>query len=84
MAYPDLSTESRRHIWVNFLEQLKQLHEFTEKDLDELATMQLNGRQIKNVLKTAQLLAARKKSGLKREFVDTVLAIERRRPGVAE
>lgn len=84
MAYPDLSTESRRHIWVNFLEQLKQPHEFTEKDLDELATMQLNGRQIKNVLKTAQLLAARKKSGLKREFVDTVLAIERRRPGVAE
>jgi len=84
MAYPDLSTESRRHIWVNFLEQLKQPHEFTEKDLDELATMQLNGRQIKNVLKTAQLLAARKKSGLKREFVDTVLAIERRRPGVVE
>jgi hypothetical protein len=52
-------------------------------DLDELAMVELNGRQIKNVLKSAALLAARKKDKLGRKYVDTVLAIERRRPGVA-
>jgi hypothetical protein len=83
MAYPDLTVESRRHIWENFLKGLNVQASFGEKDLDELATVQLNGRQIKNVLKSAALLAARKKDGLGRNYVDTVLAIEHRRPGVA-
>jgi hypothetical protein len=56
---------------------------FEEKDLEELSTVALNGRQIKNVLKSAALLAARKKDKLGRKYVDTVLAIENRRPGVA-
>jgi hypothetical protein len=42
----------------------------------------LNGRQIKNVIKTAYLLSARKKSPLTRENIETVLAIEGRRPGI--
>jgi ATPase family associated with various cellular activities (AAA) len=86
MAYPELNAKSQRHIWANFLEGRKggdsAAHEFTEQDLDELAEVGLNGRQIKNVLKTAQLLASRKKCPLRREFVETVLAIERRRPGI--
>ncbi|KAH7085473.1 P-loop containing nucleoside triphosphate hydrolase protein [Paraphoma chrysanthemicola] len=83
MAYPDLTTESRRHIWANFLKGLDVQDGFEENDLAELATVELNGRQIKNVLKSAALLAARKKDKLGRKYVDTVLAIERRRPGVA-
>lgn len=85
MAYPDLTVESRRHIWTNFLKGLdaQTAGGFGEKDLDELATVKLNGRQIKNVLKSAALLAARKKDKLGRKYVDTVLAIEHRRPGVA-
>jgi hypothetical protein len=83
MAYPDLTTDSRRHIWENFLKGLDVLDGFEKKDLDELATVELNGRQIKNVLKSAALLAARKKDRIGRNYVDTVLAIERRRPGVA-
>jgi SpoVK/Ycf46/Vps4 family AAA+-type ATPase len=83
MAYPDLTTDSRRHIWENFLKGLDVLEGFEKKDLDELATVELNGRQIKNVLKSAALLAARKKDRIGRNYVDTVLAIERRRPGVA-
>jgi hypothetical protein len=78
MAYPDLTTDSRRHIWVNFLKDLDVLNSFEKKDLDELATVELNGRQIKNAL-----LAARKTDTLGRKYVDTVLAIEGRRPGVA-
>lgn len=86
MAYPDLNAESRRVIWVNFLKSLGEdvLNNFDDKDLDELGTVELNGRQIKNVLKSASLLAARKKDMLARKYVDIVLAIEKRRPGVAK
>jgi hypothetical protein len=54
----------------------KQKSDISEKDLDALADIDLNGRQIKNVLKTSFLMAARKNLPLKREFVETVLAIE--------
>jgi SpoVK/Ycf46/Vps4 family AAA+-type ATPase len=84
MAYPELTTESRRRIWENFLKGLSVEGGFRKQDLDELATVELNGRQIKNVLKSATLLAARKKESVGRKYVDMVLAIERRRPGVAE
>jgi len=81
LEYPDLTAESRKQIWRNFLEASALRADVSEADVDELATLQLNGRQIKNILKTAQLLAARKRSILKRSFIDTVLAIEKRRPG---
>ncbi|KAF2263488.1 P-loop containing nucleoside triphosphate hydrolase protein [Lojkania enalia] len=84
MSYPDLTNESRRHIWDNFLQLLDRPQEFSAKDLDELAKVQLNGRQIKNVLKSASLLSTRKKEPLARKWVDMVLGIEMRRPGVAE
>ena len=38
----------------------------------------MNGREIKNVLKTAQLLARKKGVGLRYEHVKTVLEIEKR------
>ncbi|KAF2242114.1 P-loop containing nucleoside triphosphate hydrolase protein [Trematosphaeria pertusa] len=84
MAYPELTSQARRCIWENFLKGLDVPQEWSEKDLDELAVVELNGRQIKNVLKSAALLSARKKEPLGRRFVDMVLAIERRRPGVSE
>ncbi|KAF2466713.1 P-loop containing nucleoside triphosphate hydrolase protein [Lindgomyces ingoldianus] len=83
MSYPDLNNESRRHIWENFLQLLDRPEDFSGKDVDELAKVQLNGRQIKNVLKSASLLSTRKNEPLTRKYVDMVLAIERRRPGVA-
>ncbi|KAJ4365728.1 hypothetical protein N0V83_008348 [Neocucurbitaria cava] len=84
MAYPDLTSKSRRHIWENFLTGLGVLQEWKAEDLEDLAKVELNGRQIKNVLKSAALLSARKKDKLGRNYVDMVLGIERRRPGVAE
>lgn len=80
MAYPDLPADSRRKIWSSFLKSKG--HDLGEQDLDELSEVKLNGRQIKNVLKTAQLLATRRKCPLKREFVETVLAIEKSRPEI--
>ena len=42
----------------------------------------MNGREIKNVLKTAQLLACRKGEGLGVQHVESVLAIEQRHVGL--
>jgi len=78
LEYPDLNEESRRQIWKNFLTGTSFEDELSKADLDQLSSLSLNGREIKNVLKTAHLLAARKRSPLKREFIDTVLSITKR------
>jgi SpoVK/Ycf46/Vps4 family AAA+-type ATPase len=83
MAYPDLTSDSRKSIWQNFLKSLGGLEQWKDQDLEEMASVELNGRQIKNVLKSASLLAARKKEALNRKYIDMVLGIEKRRPGVA-
>jgi len=82
LEYPGLNDTSRRKIWTNIANSRQ--HSFTERDFDELATIDLNGRQIKNVLKTAHLLASRRRQLLDRKVVDVVLAIEKRRPGVGK
>ncbi len=79
--YPNLSVESRRHIWQTFLGPESSV---TVKELDRLSKVDLNGRQIKNMLKTAQMLAfgQGQATGVKRGkvemgHIETVLAIER-------
>lgn len=52
-----------------------QPHTITSRQLDTLSLMNMNGRQIKNVLKTAQLLASRKGEGLKHAHITTVLEV---------
>jgi hypothetical protein len=85
IEYPDLTSASRRTIWANFLKGSTIQSSLTDKDISELAELKLNGRQIKNVLKTAQLLAARKKSEtLDRKYIETVLIIEKKRPGAPQ
>ena len=78
MEYKELSLSSRRHVWSNFLAASPKKHNFSEADLDKLAEFTMNGREIKNVLKTAQLLASRKGVGLGFEHVRSVLEIEKR------
>ena len=51
LPYHELSFESRRSVWAGFLD--KQNQNFAEAQIDELAREKLNGRQIKNILKTA-------------------------------
>ena len=50
-------------------------HSITDRQLDQLALMNMNGRQIKNILKTAQLLASRKGESLKHSHISTVLDV---------
>ncbi|KAI9803210.1 MAG: hypothetical protein M1825_002001 [Sarcosagium campestre] len=75
LEYPELTAKSRRQVWAKFLSSSPVASEISDKQLDKLAEMAMNGRQIKNVLKTAQLLASRKKSLLKYEHVASVVDI---------
>ncbi|KAL8827533.1 MAG: hypothetical protein Q9170_006975, partial [Blastenia crenularia] len=77
MAYEDLSYSSRRRVWNDFIEA-GQNWGLPEEDLDRLAVYEMNGREIKNVVKTAQLLARRKYQSLGVEHIMSVLAIEKR------
>jgi SpoVK/Ycf46/Vps4 family AAA+-type ATPase len=74
--YPDLDEISRRQIWSNLLKVSTLPHELPEQDLDELAQERVNGRQIKNRMKMAQLLAAGKREPLKRTIINTVIQLE--------
>ena len=60
LDYQELSIDSRKTVWDNFLNTSTQDHTITKVQLDELARMNMNGRQIKNILKIARLLASRK------------------------
>jgi len=73
--YPELSIDSRKTVWLNFLRASKQPHCISDDQLRRLSMMKMNGRQIKNVLKTAQLLASRKEATLSYEHVVTVLDV---------
>ncbi|KAF2496777.1 P-loop containing nucleoside triphosphate hydrolase protein [Lophium mytilinum] len=75
LDYPELSIDSRKMVWKNFLGGSQQKNTVTDRQLDQLSLMNMNGRQIKNVLKTAQLLASRKDASLSYEHVMTVLDV---------
>lgn len=74
MKYTELAIKSRRQIWENFVSQVPS--RFESSELDELAEVALNGRQIKNLVKTAQLLALEDQKSLTKEHVDMILSIE--------
>ncbi|RAH69918.1 ATP-binding protein [Aspergillus aculeatinus CBS 121060] len=72
LHYPDLDSVSRRQIWVQFLDQSTG---FMETHFDSLAEIKLNGRQIKNILKTAHLLARDQERELRYEDLETVISL---------
>lgn len=58
LRYSNLDEASRRTIWRNFCNRVPGGVEISDKELDELAKRELNGRQIKNIVKSAESLAA--------------------------
>ncbi|KAI1776446.1 hypothetical protein F4818DRAFT_457784 [Hypoxylon cercidicola] len=58
LRYSNLNEASRRTIWGKFCGRVPGGVEISDKELDELAKHQLNGRQIKNIVKAAESLAA--------------------------
>ncbi|KAH0537656.1 hypothetical protein FGG08_005569 [Glutinoglossum americanum] len=73
--YPDLTSSSRRLVWSTFLAASNSPQSLSDEEIDGLAELPMNGRQIKNVVKTALLLAARKNVPLDRGHIENVLTI---------
>jgi hypothetical protein len=80
LNYAELDKTSRRQIWSTFLDRISKTNHtpgFTEAELDRLSKVPLNGRQIRNTLKTAQLLADRYDDCLSMSHIDTVLKLRK-------
>jgi hypothetical protein len=73
--YPNLDFLSRLTIWRNFLFRKGLSTEISAKELELLAQIELNGRRIKNVVKTSLVMAKSQGRGLKYEDVEKVLKI---------
>ncbi|KAF5665950.1 TOB3 (member of AAA-ATPase family) [Fusarium circinatum] len=75
--YPNLDYTSRLHIWKTFVNIDNGRSSLSGDELDELAGVELNGRQIKNVVKTARLLATHERTQLAMSHISTVLRIKK-------
>ncbi|KAM3497438.1 hypothetical protein MY10362_009213, partial [Beauveria mimosiformis] len=70
LEYPNLDAQARRAIWSTFLNRAAsdgvagKGSDFDEEALSMLSSIDLNGRQIKNTMKMAQLLAMQTGAGL--------------------
>lgn len=74
--YPDLDFDSRREIWSTFLKKASDSG-FSDRDLDRLASHEMNGRQIKNAVSSALCIALKEKSppSLSIEHIQSVLEV---------
>ncbi|KAL1749228.1 P-loop containing nucleoside triphosphate hydrolase protein [Schizophyllum fasciatum] len=78
LKYNDLGEESRRMVWRNFLGKLGSGRiAVSEADYEELSKCELNGREIKNAIRTAKSLADAEDEVVTKETLDTVLNIQR-------
>ncbi|KAF8824540.1 hypothetical protein HHX47_DHR8000307 [Lentinula edodes] len=76
IQYPDLDFDARKLIWKTFFTKVMDQSNFiSPEDLDRLAGYQLNGRQIKNMVGSAQAIALDRNAPLTVEHVDTVLDV---------
>jgi hypothetical protein len=79
LYYSNLSLEARQQVWRNFAENMTSRDpnclSISESDYETLAKAPLNGRQIKNVFRTSQALAADKGEHISMEHMTTVLDI---------
>lgn len=75
LDYQELTVESRKTVWENFLGSSSQEHTISKDQLRELARLNMNGRQIKNILKITRLLASRKEEKLSYAHVITTMDV---------
>jgi AAA+ superfamily predicted ATPase len=77
LNYKELDTTSRRHIWSQFLSRSPNTGGFSDEQLYQLGLSHLNGRQIKNTIKTASLLVWSQQRELGFEHVQVVLNLQK-------
>ncbi|KAK3069626.1 hypothetical protein LTR53_011892 [Teratosphaeriaceae sp. CCFEE 6253] len=76
LKYNDLTAEARKQIWKNFLSKTDGGVELDEDGFDRLAQADINGRQIKNVIRTAKSLAQFHGEKLDRGKLEQVIKIQ--------
>ncbi|KUJ16396.1 uncharacterized protein LY89DRAFT_82981 [Mollisia scopiformis] len=80
LRYGELSVKAKKSVFKMFIERVRVLEgvatmPFTEEDYNNLAKNNLNGRQIKNTVRTAQALAVNNKEPLSMEHIKRVLDV---------
>lgn len=80
LRYGELTTKAKRTVWKMFLDKVKakdgvEIVSFKETDYDKLARHNLNGRQIKNAVRTAQALAVNENTPLNMAHIAKVLDV---------
>ena len=86
--YPKLDFHSKMLIWQTFLRPQSDAPRYgsniREKDIKALAKTDMNGREIKNTIKTARLLASQKGAPLAMEHIATVLRVKDGSPALGK
>lgn len=77
LRYPDLDAAAKEHIWHHFTKLGGAGDGFPAETYEQLARLPLNGRQIRNTIKIASLVATRLKVPLAVEHVWTALQVTR-------
>jgi len=80
LRYGELTPKAKKEIWKTFVEKVRvveglEVMPFNDKDFDALARNNLNGRQIKNAVRTAQSLAISEKESFSLEHIKRVLEV---------
>ena len=80
LRYGELTVKAKRSVWKMFLEKVKEkdgleVVAFNEEDFTKLSKHNLNGRQIKNAVRTAQALAVNEGKPLDMAHIAKVLDV---------
>jgi hypothetical protein len=75
LKYSALEQDRRKELWKLFIDRTSKdtLKNWPESVIDELAKVNINGRQIKNTVRTANTLARSEKTSLSKEHIEVVL-----------
>jgi SpoVK/Ycf46/Vps4 family AAA+-type ATPase len=76
LQYDELDRASRRQLWTAFLTRGGDIGNFTSEQVETLAKSKLNGRQIKNTVKTSRLLASQQGEKLSFGHIDIVMRLK--------
>lgn len=80
LRYGELTAKAKKTVWKMFLDLVRKVEgmevaEISDEELDVLSRNQLNGRQIKNLVRTAQALALNEKQPLTLNHIKTVIDV---------
>lgn len=86
--YPKLTPSAKKQIWQTFVKPSEEFPKnessITEEEMDVLAKIDINGREIKNLVKTGRLLAKRKGEVLGMQHLRTVLGVQTGGPAIED